>query len=142
MNGLDCDVAIVGYGPVGQALAIRLAERGRRVTVVERRAEPYLLPRAVHFDDEIARAFAAMGLGPELATFSEQSDFYDWQNAAGETLLRFDWSGRGPGAWPTASMFSQPDLEVVLAARAASLGVVVHRGLQPPASPTTATGWS
>ena len=38
------DVAIVGYGPVGAALAILLGQRGHRVVVLERHREPYPLP--------------------------------------------------------------------------------------------------
>jgi flavoprotein hydroxylase len=49
------DVAIVGYGPVGATLAILLAQRGWRVVALERWAEPYPLPRAVHFDHEAGR---------------------------------------------------------------------------------------
>lgn len=33
---LDADVAIVGYGPVGQTLAAQLARSGHRVAVYER----------------------------------------------------------------------------------------------------------
>ncbi|MGQ4336021.1 FAD-dependent monooxygenase, partial [Streptomyces hayashii] len=54
----DTDVAVVGYGPVGQLLAILLARCGWRVTVVERWAQPYSMPRAVGFDDEAARILA------------------------------------------------------------------------------------
>ena len=39
------DVAIVGYGPVGAALAILLGQLGRRVVVLERYGTPYPLPR-------------------------------------------------------------------------------------------------
>lgn len=42
-------------------------------------------------------------------------DHYEWRNAAGEALVRIDWSGTGPSGWPVASFFSQPDLERVLA---------------------------
>ena len=66
----DCDVLVVGYGPVGQTLTILLAQRGYRVTVLERKAEPYPRPRAVHYDDEIARIFAAAGIGDQVAAIS------------------------------------------------------------------------
>ena len=81
------DVAIVGYGPVGQLLAILLGERGHRVHVIERWPEPYPLPRAVHFDHEIARILQGVGAMDALST--EASSIYEWRNAAGDTLMRF-----------------------------------------------------
>jgi flavoprotein hydroxylase len=127
----DCDVLVVGYGPVGQTLTILLAQRGYRVTVLERKAEPYPRPRAVHYDDEIARIFAAAGVGDEVAAVSMPSGEYDWQNAEGRTLLHFDWGAAGPSGWPASSMFAQPRLEAVLAARAESFPYVqVRRGWQ------------
>jgi 2-polyprenyl-6-methoxyphenol hydroxylase-like FAD-dependent oxidoreductase len=127
----DCDVVVVGYGPVGQMLTILLAQRGYRVTVLERKAEPYPRPRAVHYDDEIARVFAAAGIGDEVAAISQPSGEYDWQNAEGHTLLHFDWGAAGLSGWPASNMFAQPRLEAVLAARAESLpGVAVRRGWQ------------
>src|SRR5262249_51958613 len=53
------DVVIVGYGPVGQLLAILLAQRGWRVGVFEKQPVAYPLPRAVHFDHEVARILQA-----------------------------------------------------------------------------------
>ena len=49
------DVAIVGYGPVGQALSALLAGQGHRVCVIERYAQLYPLPRAFRFDGEVMR---------------------------------------------------------------------------------------
>jgi flavoprotein hydroxylase len=129
MTELDCDVLVVGYGPVGQTLTILLARQGHRVLVLERQERPYPRPRAVHFDDEIARVFAAAGLGDQIAAISLPSGEYDWRNAAGQTLLHFDWGAAGPSGWPEANMFSQPQLEAVLAAKAESFpNVEVRRG--------------
>lgn len=108
------DVAIVGAGPVGQFLALALGNAGHSVIVFERQLEPYRLPRAVHFDDEVGRLLASAGLGPDLAVVVQPVDSYEWRNAAGQTLLRFDWAQDGPSGWPTASMFSQPELERLL----------------------------
>ncbi|HEX4256472.1 MAG TPA: bifunctional 3-(3-hydroxy-phenyl)propionate/3-hydroxycinnamic acid hydroxylase [Streptosporangiaceae bacterium] len=131
MADVDADVLVVGYGPVGQVLTILLAQRGYRVTVLERKAEPYPRPRAVHYDDEIARIFAAAGVGDEMAAVSMPSGEYDWQNADGRTLLHFDWGAAGLSGWPASNMFAQPRLEAVLAARAESLpSVQVRRGWQ------------
>jgi hypothetical protein len=83
-----------------------------------------LMPRrrAVHYDDEIARVFAAAGIGDQVAAISMPSGEYDWQNADGRTLLHFDWGAAGLSGWPASNMFAQPRLEAVLAARAGGAG--------------------
>ena len=125
------DVAIVGYGPVGQTLAILLGQRGWRVRVLEKQPAAYPLPRAVHFDHEVARILQAAGLGEELPRLSEPADVYEWRNAAGETLLRIGSRETGLSGWPEANMFSQPDLERALDARVRALpGVEVRRGCE------------
>ena len=40
MTGTECDVLIVGARVAGSSLAIRLAQQGRRVVVVDRDAFP------------------------------------------------------------------------------------------------------
>src|SRR5438093_6655934 len=125
------DIAVVGYGPVGQTLAILLGQRGWRVAVFEKQPAAYALPRAVHFDHEVARILQAAGLGHELPRLSEPADVYEWRNAAGETLLRIESRDAGLSGWPEANMFSQPDLERALDARARALpGVEVRRGFE------------
>jgi 2-polyprenyl-6-methoxyphenol hydroxylase-like FAD-dependent oxidoreductase len=121
------DVAIVGYGPVGQTLAILLGQRGWRVAVLEKQPAAYPLPRAVHFDHEVARILQAAGLGEELPRLSEPADVYEWRNAAGETLLRIGSKDAGLSGWPEANMFSQPDLERALDAGARALPSVEVR---------------
>jgi flavoprotein hydroxylase len=123
------DVAIVGCGPVGELLGILLGQKGHSVVIFDKWPQPYALPRAVHFDDEIARVLAFAGVGAQAAAISEPADTYEWRNAAGQTLLKFDWQGNGPSGWPTANMMSQPDLENVLRRRLDQLpNVGVRRG--------------
>jgi 2-polyprenyl-6-methoxyphenol hydroxylase-like FAD-dependent oxidoreductase len=128
---LDADVAIVGYGPVGSALAILLGQLGRTVVVIEKWPEPYPLPRAVHFDHEIGRILQSCGIGEDLRDIIEPADIYEWRNAAGTTLLRFGRVGNSPSGWPLSSMFNQPALEALLDGRAQSLPTVdVRRGVE------------
>jgi flavoprotein hydroxylase len=125
------DVAIVGYGPVGQTLAILLGQRGWRVGVFEKQPAAYPLPRAVHFDHHVARILQAAGLGAELPGLTEPADTYEWRNAAGDTLLVISSREHGVSGWPEANMFAQPDLERALDRRARTLpSIDVRRGVE------------
>ncbi|WP_210583625.1 bifunctional 3-(3-hydroxy-phenyl)propionate/3-hydroxycinnamic acid hydroxylase [Streptomyces sp. GESEQ-35] len=129
MSTMDTDVAIVGNGPIGAALSVLLAQRGWRVTVLERRPRPYLLPRATSFDGETARLLAATGIGADFGRITEPATGYQWRTAAGRTLLDISFSPQGRYGWPDANTMHQPALEELLAARAASLpGITVLRG--------------
>ena len=126
---LDADVAIVGYGPVGQALAAMLGRAGHRVIVFERFQEIYRLPRAVHLDHEIMRLLQSVGLAEVLADEMVPVDDYRWLGADGELLLRFDRQGLAPSAWEGDYMFFQPELEAAIHRHACiPSGVTVERG--------------
>jgi 2-polyprenyl-6-methoxyphenol hydroxylase-like FAD-dependent oxidoreductase len=126
---LDTDVAIVGYGPVGQALAAMLGRAGHRVTVLERFQDIYRLPRAVHLDHEIMRLLQSLGLADVLAGEMIPVDDYRWFGADGELLLRFDRQGLAPSGWEGDYMFFQPELEAAIHRHACiPAGVSVERG--------------
>jgi 2-polyprenyl-6-methoxyphenol hydroxylase-like FAD-dependent oxidoreductase len=126
------DVAIVGCGPVGLALAILLGQRGRRVHAVERWPEAYPLPRAVHFDHEVGRILQSAGIAPALEGRTVAAPTYEWRNAAGETLIRFGRDTQSSlSGWPESNMVRQPELEGMLAERARALpSVSVERGAE------------
>lgn len=116
------DVAIVGYGPVGQLLAILLAQRGWKVRVFERWPEPYPLPRAVHMDHEIARILQGAGVIEALLPRTEAASIYEWRNADGDLLIRIGRDAeRGLSGWPESLMFCQPELERILDQRVRTL---------------------
>lgn len=124
-----CDVAIVGYGPVGQMAAIQLGRLGHRVAVFERWPSLYPRPRAVHYDDEVARILQHVGLAQALQRITEPATAYEWKNPAGDTLLMLDRREPGLSGWPAATMFAQPDLERLLDHTAKQLPTVeVHQG--------------
>jgi len=125
------DVAVVGYGPVGQLLAALLGQRGYQVVVVESHTDIYPMPRAVHFDHEVARILQAVNIRSDTNPIIEPYDnWYEWKNADRETLLKVDWRGVGPSWWHTSNFFAQPDLERELDVRVcAQRTVTVRRGL-------------
>lgn len=111
------DVAIVGLGPTGATLANLLGICGLSVLVLEREAEAYHLPRAVHFDDEVMRVFQTLGLAEEIAQTVRVNPGMRFVDAAGKLLL--DWPRPrevGPQGWHASYRFHQPDLEKILRA--------------------------
>src|SRR5256712_104844 len=125
------DVGIVGYGPVGQTLAILLGQRGWRVGVLEKQPAPYRSPRASLSDHEPARIRQPGALGEGRRRWTERADTYEWRNAAGETLLVIRSRGTSLSGWPEANMFAQPELEQALDTRVRALpSVEVHRAAE------------
>ena len=113
------DVAVVGLGPVGATLANLLALDGLSVIAFDRDAEPYALPRAVHFDDEVMRVFQTIGLAEQILPFTHVSPGMHFVDAEGRLFL--DWSRPrelGPNGWNISYRFHQPDLERILRAGA------------------------
>lgn len=110
------DVAIIGYGPAGATLANLLGQYGLSTVVIEKDAEIYALPRAVHFDGEVMRVFETAGMREAIETISRPGlTGMHFNNAQGETLLiRGGTNARGPHGCATNHYFHQPELEAVL----------------------------
>jgi 2-polyprenyl-6-methoxyphenol hydroxylase-like FAD-dependent oxidoreductase len=126
---LDADVAIVGYGPVGQAMAAFLGRAGHRVVVFERFQEIYRMPRAVHLDHEIMRLLQSLELAEVLAEEMVPVHDYQWFGADGELVLRFEREDLAPSGWEASYMFFQPELEAAIDRHACvPAGVSVERG--------------
>lgn len=58
----ECDIAIIGAGPVGLFMANLMGLSGHRVVLLERNEGLCPLPRAIAFDDETLRSPAQIGL--------------------------------------------------------------------------------
>ena len=126
---IACDVAVVGYGPVGIVFSALLAKYGLKVAVFERWPDRYQLPRAVHFDGEIMRtAFQWLGIAEKIEMISRAVVSFETVTPEGEILETvvapfFDGSG-----WRSDYLFYHPEFEDVLAARGLELGVEVFMG--------------
>lgn len=129
MTAQRYDVAIVGYGPIGQVLATLLGRRGLRVAVFDKQASLYPLPRACHLDHEAMRILQAAGIAAEIESAIVPAREY--------LLLRPDLSvlsdlPRGwdtPTGWESSYHFYQPDIEGIFDDTAkATPGVSVFQG--------------
>ena len=122
----EFDVCIIGYGPVGSALANLLGMSGLRVVVLEREPSVYHLPRAVALDGEGMRLVQTIGLAAQLLPLLSVSRNIRHVSADGKLLLLISRGGIGPEGWNNAYRFYQPEFETVLrkgVARFASVDV-------------------
>ncbi len=124
----DCDVLVVGLGPVGAALGALLARAGLRVIAVEKDTSVYPLPRAAHFDHEIMRLFQQLGIAGEVLRHARPAPAYEFRAADGQALLRFESGNAAPSGWAAGYMFHQPGVEVALRQALAAAGAEIRLG--------------
>jgi 3-(3-hydroxy-phenyl)propionate hydroxylase len=87
---MDCDVAIVGYGPVGATAAALLGGQGLKVAVVERMAGVYDKPRAITADHEVMRCMQFAGIGHELGAHVRPHPGTRYLGVDGNTIKQTD----------------------------------------------------
>jgi 2-polyprenyl-6-methoxyphenol hydroxylase-like FAD-dependent oxidoreductase len=129
----DCDVLVVGAGPVGQVAALLLAQRGLRVSVVERWAQPYPLPRAVAMSHDVQRVLRQLGFAEDLAgmiePWGQDGHRFVLQDASGRTLTESRVTLDSESGLANMSGFSQPELEQLLERRVQADPLIdQHRG--------------
>ncbi|APR51146.1 bifunctional 3-(3-hydroxy-phenyl)propionate/3-hydroxycinnamic acid hydroxylase [Sphingomonas koreensis] len=111
----DYDIAIVGMGPVGAAAANLAGQAGLRTIVLERGDEPYRQPRAIVFDAEIMRIFAAIGLAEKIAAVTRPLGGSVYLGADLQPIRTFRApQPADPLAWHPSNLFYQPQLEALL----------------------------
>ncbi|MFK8025965.1 MAG: NAD(P)/FAD-dependent oxidoreductase [Ilumatobacter sp.] len=124
MKPAATEVLVVGGGPAGTATAIRLADAGHEVTLLEARTEPSIVPRGNLLVPAAVEELRRLGIAPE-----ETSAHF----VLGTRLCA---SGRSvPVRWPSADQhqaegatISRSELDRALFSRATDAGVTVRRG--------------
>jgi 3-(3-hydroxy-phenyl)propionate hydroxylase len=124
----EADLAIIGFGPVGCTLAALAARRGLRTVVLERDVDLFAIPRAAHFDGEIARTLHEVGCMDEITPAVRVNAGMDFLTADRQVLLSMRSAPTSPSGWPGSQMFHQPGLERPLRAAANRLGADVRLG--------------
>src|ERR1700751_3068209 len=110
----ECEVAIVGAGPVGLMTANLLGLAGVRVVVFERNKGLLGLPRAIAYDAETLRLFTQVGLFNEIAPGLIQNPHVRHLNARNVTLMAADFPVRSQFGHSALGTFYQPEFEKVL----------------------------
>lgn len=106
------DVAIIGCGPVGAFAANLLGKSGLSVLVVEREANPYPLPRAVHLDHEMMRLFQSAGVIDRVAPDMRDTEGHLHVGADHGVIRYMGTVGQPrPFSWSNDYFFYQPELE-------------------------------
>lgn len=127
----DADVAIVGYGPVGQSLATLLGRLGWSVVVFDRQAGLYPLPRACHLDHEAMRILQSMGIADEIDAAIVPVREYLLLRADLTVLSDLPRGWETPTGWEPSYHFFQPDIEGIFdRAAKATPGVTVRQGVE------------
>ena len=112
---MDCDIAIIGYGPVGATAAALLGGQGLKVLVVERMAGVYDKPRAITADHEVMRCMQFAGIGTELGAHVRPHPGTRYLGVDGNTIKQTDVIPPPyPLGWPTGIHFIQPEFEAML----------------------------
>ncbi|MFF0813934.1 bifunctional 3-(3-hydroxy-phenyl)propionate/3-hydroxycinnamic acid hydroxylase [Rhodococcus sp. NPDC003318] len=110
---VDCDVVIVGAGPVGLMLANILGMYGRSVTVLEALDDLIDYPRGVGLDDESFRTIQTVGLVDSVRPHTSPQHIMRLVNGAGKVILVNNPQTDEFG-WERKHAFIQPEVDRAL----------------------------
>jgi len=112
-NLSNFDVAIVGFGPVGQFVSNLLDQYNLKIAVIEKSAGISKCPGANAIDDEIMRFINKFDILAEFKNKTSIPDFIEFTFPNGKTIQSNPVKNTLNG-FPAVTMFYQPDLEQVL----------------------------
>ena len=117
----DVDVVVVGFGPVGAAMAGLLGKRGIDVLVLERDYDVFALPRAAHVDHTGLRTWQELGLLDQILPTMQANVGLDFVTARGELLARIPSDQPSASGLPSSMYFFQPMLDSLVRSSVSAL---------------------
>jgi 3-(3-hydroxy-phenyl)propionate hydroxylase len=108
------EVAIVGYGPVGQALAGYLGSAGVSVAVFERDRYVFERARTGAIDDEAMRFLQHLGVAERILEGTRVPGDFEFLTADGQLLLSWACGEWGRHGYARLNMWHQPDADLII----------------------------
>ena len=107
------DVAIVGFGLIGQICAKVCSQYNLRTLVIESKSDTEFSTKAVSFDDESLRLLESIGLYDPLKVLLNKPDFTDIVLTNGRVIQRNPVLNTDNG-FPSICTFFQPEIEKIV----------------------------
>ena len=107
------DVAIVGFGLIGQICAKVCSQYNLRTLVIESKSDTEFSSKAVSFDDESLRLLENVGLYDALKVFLNKPDFTDIVLTNGKVIQRNPVL-HTDNDFPSVCTFFQPEIEKII----------------------------
>jgi 3-(3-hydroxy-phenyl)propionate hydroxylase len=121
MTSKPSDVAIIGLGPTGAALAALLGQLNVDTVVIDKATDIFPMPRAISFDHEVMRVVQNLGLADEIRSFTVPYPATEYHGIDGKLIARYEsLPPPHPQGWPPGFMFKQPPFEKALRASLAT----------------------
>jgi 3-(3-hydroxy-phenyl)propionate hydroxylase len=108
------EVAIVGYGPVGQALAGYLGRAGVSAAVFERDRYVFERARTGAIDDEAMRFLQHLGVAERVLEGTRVPGNFEFLTADGQLLLSWACGEWGRHGYARLNMWHQPDADLII----------------------------
>src|SRR4051812_23867967 len=127
----EIPVLIVGAGPTGLVLALWLAQRGIRVRILDKTAEPGTTSRALAVQGRTLEFYGQMGLAETVVARGRRALAVNlWVAGKKKAHAVLGKLGAGLSPYPYALIFPQDEHERLLIERLAERGVAVERSTE------------